>query len=134
MRYLWMAVIFTFIGCSGISPQNKPVVNAVYQFGVLKLIKANPALKPKLQAIISDAQDALNSHSVITRAAAAQWISTEINSKIGNAPDAQLLLQIVLSQYMPDWSNTTLNVISAQQRADLQDAINLTTVTLAMVP
>jgi hypothetical protein len=122
---LFVSLAFLF-GCAGLSPKDQVVADAVFVEALGAALDNNPAYKPIVLKIAQDAQTALESNAVITHDAAAQWVLNQIVTKLGDNPRVKRLSFVLLSAYMPDWSGSTMQFVTIDQKKILEHVIYLT--------
>ncbi len=89
----------------------------------LKYLDQHPQNGPKLIQVLTQADDALQAHRVLTRAAVMRWINRQVK-KEGFDEREMLGLFFFRSVYLQGWNRGYLNFVDDEDRELLQDLIS----------
>lgn len=128
MKYLMMFIVLLTVGCAGMQPKDQVVADAVFVEALGAMLDNNPTYKPIVLQIATDAQAALEGTTIITHDAAAKWLLDQITAKLGDNPRVKRLTFVLLSAYMPNWSGSAMQFVTADQKKILEHVIYLTAV------
>jgi len=130
---LMFAVTTGLSGCSTVNsalsnPNTAQVAEATLLAASSMVFEKNPQLKPQVKSIATQALTILqctNSCAPITKAGAVSWLNSQMTASGKVDPNIKTLVDTLVLLYMPDWSSSTLNFLSATDKSELMEVCNI---------
>lgn len=129
---LSLVLLISLISCGSnkLKPSDQVVADTVMIEALGAFFDANPSYKTTTIKIVTDGVELLNGTKVATRAGVIGWIKDQVSANFGDDNSNKHLkrvMVILLDAYLPQWDQTTLNFISADDKTLLLHLADIVT-------